>query len=129
MKESHVTYNMPTWIECYHKDNWQKRMKKYASHNDVEWYKFAIIRNEKYDNTDSFIAGFFKWKSDKLYIDRYLFRVESVYIDDVYAKSIEMYENLKINKYVIPGRSLEEEIWMGCSPYDVKSSEILQYKI
>ena len=128
MKESHVTYKMPTWIECYHKENWQKRKKKYVSYKDVDWYKYAIIRNEKYKNSNSFIAGYFRWKSDKLHLDRYLFRVESIYLDEVFEKSVVKYEELKAREFVIHSNCLEEEIWMGDSPYDVESSEILQYK-
>lgn len=128
MKESHIVFKMPTWITCCHKDNLRKRKNEWASYKDGEWYKFAIIRNEKYENSDSFIAGYFRWKSDKLHLDRYLFRVEGIYLDEVYTKSVEKYKHVKAEGFIIPSKCLEEEIWMGHSPYDVKPSDILHYK-
>lgn len=118
MKELHIENKLPTWVECYHKDNLRKRYFKGLTYKDVDYYKFVIMRNEKYRNTNSYIAGYFKCTKYSILRERFLFKVEGMYLDEVYNNAVVEYERLKQDGHFIESRCLEEDIWTGHSPYD-----------
>ncbi len=116
MTDLHVN-TLPTWVECFHKNN-KEKVYLHKRTKDVDYYKFAIYRNAKYENLDAYVAGFFYFDGHKLLIDRYLFKVEGIYFDETYHKLVQEYNRLKEQGAFVPTHCLEEEQWTGHSPYD-----------
>lgn len=119
MREPHIVDSLPTWVRCFHKENKKKLFLK-STCKDIDYYKFVIYRYEKYQNDNSYIAGYFCWKGNKFLLDKALFTVSGIFFDDTYISAIEKYKELEQNGLFIQSDCLEEFIWTGNSPYETK---------
>lgn len=119
MREPHIVDSLPTWVECYHKNNKVKRFLR-KSCKDVDYYKFVIFRHEKYQNDNSYIAGYFYWKGNKFQIDKYLFSVCGRFFNETCISAIEKYMDLEQKGLFVKSNRLDEYIWTGNSPYETK---------
>lgn len=118
MNEQHIINTLPVWVECYHKDNKRKRYFKGVAYKDIDYYKFVIHKNEKYQNGNSYVAGYFKCTKCNIHLERFLFKVNGIYLDEVYNNAVAEYERLKNDGLFIESNITEENIWTGHSPYD-----------
>lgn len=118
MNEQHIINTLPNLVECYHKENKRKRYYKGLKYKDIDYYKFVIIKNEKYQNDNSYVAGYFKFTKCNIQLERFLFKVKGIYLNEVYNNAIVEYERLKNEGLFIESKIMDENIWTGHSPYD-----------
>lgn len=111
---------LPLWIECYHKDNKRKRFLEKnddKQYKNCDYYKFAIICNNNYKNSDAYIAGYFRYKNYKLYTDISLFSVCAIFPEETYKLALEAYK-IKVKNGEITQQKHSIDKWENHSPYD-----------
>ena len=117
MKNGSFTSELPTWVECFHKRNkiglQYNRLRK-----NLDYYKFVIIKNKKYQNPELYMAGYFRWSRSKIHLDIDLFKVYGFDVVDAYNNAIQKYRELSENGLFLDSGRYDEKIWSGDSPYD-----------